>query len=165
MSGPGSYLTALEGNLEPGTARFAIVVARFHGEITEVLLQSALGGLREHGADESQIEVFRVPGAWEIPQVVRAAAESGRFDAVVALGCVIQGETPHFDYICSEVARGLGAVAESTGKSIIFGVLTTLTREQAWARADPEGQDKGREAALAALEMIGVVRRARGEVT
>ena len=163
MSGSGSYADALEGRLEglgtePGRGRrFAVLVARFHGPVTELLLRRVRETLLEHGVREGDVEIHRVPGAWELPQAAAVAARTERFDAVVALGCVIRGETPHFDYIAGEAARGLGRVATETGVPVIFGVLTTETEAQAVERADPDGQDKGREAALGALEMAILV--------
>ncbi len=133
--------------------RLAVVAARFHGHVTGRLLDRCLAGLREHGVADDDVEVVRVPGAWELPQVAGRLARAGRHDAIVALGCVIRGETPHFDFVAGEAARGLGAVAREFGVPVILGVLTTDTEEQALERADPKGQDKGREAALAALEM------------
>ncbi len=129
------------------------MVSRFNGTITEVLLEQARQTLLDHGVHDADAVVFRVPGAWELPQATRKIAASGRFDALIALGCVIRGETPHFDYIAGEAARGLARAAEATGVPVIFGVLTTDTEEQAQHRADPAGQDKGTEAALSALAM------------
>jgi 6,7-dimethyl-8-ribityllumazine synthase len=134
--------------------RFAIVVSRFNEEITSSLRRAALNALLERGAEN--VQVFDVPGAYEIPQAARAAAESGRFDAVVCLGCVIRGETPHFDYISSAVAHGIMAAAGDTGIPMAFGVLTTDTTEQATARAGDGADNKGREAAHAAIEMAAL---------
>lgn len=136
--------------------RVAVVVARFNREITDELLAGARTCLADHGAAEGDVTVYRVPGAWELPQAAARLVEANRFDAVVALGCVIRGETPHFDYICGEAARGLGAVARRSPIPVTFGVLTTDTEEQARVRADRSDLDKGREAALAALEMMDV---------
>jgi 6,7-dimethyl-8-ribityllumazine synthase len=136
-----------------------VVVSRFNGHVTGLLLENARSAFLEHGVAEADLEVIRVPGAWELAQGALAAAATGRFDAVVALGCVIRGETPHFDFIAAEAARGLGDVARRTGLPVIFGVLTTDTEAQALERADPAGQDKGREAALSALEMVRVLGR------
>lgn len=158
MSGRGSYADGLDGRLDAGDHTFLLLAARFNGHIVDRMAESARACLREHGAAEESVRVVRVPGAWELPQAALAAARSRRFDAILALGCVIRGETPHFEYICGEAARGLGAAAREGGVPVIFGVLTTDTAEQALERADPEGQDKGREAALAALEMIDVLR-------
>ena len=152
-SGDGSYAAALEGRVSGAGLRFGVVVSRFHDHITEVLLESAVNCLTEHGAATEDIEVYRVPGAWELPQACSRLARAGRHDALLALGCVIRGETAHFDLISGEVARGLGVVALETTVPVAFGVLTTETEAQAIERADPERGNKGREAALAALEM------------
>ncbi|MGD2071726.1 MAG: 6,7-dimethyl-8-ribityllumazine synthase [Gemmatimonadota bacterium] len=161
MSGPGTYLDDLEGRVEGAGRRIAVVVARFNGHVTGRLLEGVREALREHGVAEEDVSVLRVPGAWELPQAAQRAAVTGSYDAVVALGCVIRGETAHFDFIAGEAARGLGAVARATGVPVIFGVLTTDTEEQALRRADPDGQDKGREAALSALEMAALFERMR----
>ena len=152
-SGDGSYAAALSGRVSGAGRRFGVVVSRFHAPITEVLLQSAVQCLTEQGTSTEAIEVHRVPGAWELPQACRRLARAGRHDALLALGCVIRGETAHFDLIAGEVARGLGVVALEAGIPVVFGVLTTETEAQAVERADPERGGKGREAALAALEM------------
>lgn len=156
MSGRGSYLDELQGRVEGEGKRVAVVVARFNAHVTGLLLESARATLHEHGVADDDVRVLTVPGAWELPQAARRAAATGRFDAVVALGCVIRGETPHFDFIAGETARGLGAAALETGVPVIFGVLTTENETQALERADPDGQAKGREAALAALEMAAL---------
>ncbi|HSR41992.1 MAG TPA: 6,7-dimethyl-8-ribityllumazine synthase [Longimicrobiales bacterium] len=149
----------MEDRFDAGGLTVLLVAARFNGHVVDHMVESARGCLLEHGAAEDGVPVVRVPGAWELPQAVRLAALSRRFDAVIALGCVIRGETPHFEYICAEAARGLGAAARESGVPVIFGVLTTDTEEQAVERARADGQDKGREAALAALEMVEVARR------
>jgi 6,7-dimethyl-8-ribityllumazine synthase len=138
--------------------RIAIVVARFNAFVTDRLRDGAVAALREAGAAESAVEVFAVPGAFEIPQAARAAAETGRFDAIVCLGCLIRGETPHFDYIASAAAHGITAAAGDTGVPMAFGVLTTNTTEQAVARAGDGPDNKGREAAAAAIEMAALYR-------
>lgn len=163
MSGPGSYTDALAGRVRAEGRRFALVAARFNARHTDVLLERARETLVEHGAAEDDVRVVRVPGAWELPQAVARAARSDRFDAVIAIGCVIRGETPHFDVIVDECARGLGETALRTGVPVILGVLTTDTEAQARERSDPEGQDKGREAALAALEMASLFDALPGE--
>jgi 6,7-dimethyl-8-ribityllumazine synthase len=154
----GSAATRLEGRFDAAGLRFLIVAARYNATFVDRMLDSARSCLERHGAEPSSIEVVRVPGAWELPQAVRAAVRAGGFDAILALGCVIRGETPHFEYISAEAARGLGDAARDAEVPVIFGVLTTDTEEQAAERADPERQDKGREAALSALEMVGVLR-------
>jgi 6,7-dimethyl-8-ribityllumazine synthase len=140
--------------------RFAVVVARFNADVTDRLLRGALDCLAEHGARDEDVEVLRVPGAWELPQTAARLVERGRSDAIVALGCVIRGETPHFDYVCAEASRGLGAVALASRIPVLFGVLTTDTREQAMARAADGPSNKGYETALAAVEMATLYRNA-----
>ena len=140
--------------------RFAVIVSRFNETVTGSLRDAATAALAEAGA--ANVQVFAVPGAFEIPQAARAAAESGRFDAVVCLGCVIRGETPHFDYICSAVAHGITEAAGDTGIPMAFGVLTTDTPEQAAARSGPGPDNKGREAAAAAIEMAALYRTFSG---
>jgi 6,7-dimethyl-8-ribityllumazine synthase len=136
----------------------AVLAARFNSEITDRLVEGAERALLEHGASAADIETIRVPGAWELPQAAARAAEAGRFDAIVALGCVIRGDTPHFEYVCAEASRGLGAVARTARVPVAFGVLTTDDAEQARARAGAGPDNKGYEAALAALEMVSVYR-------
>lgn len=153
MSGPGSYADALEGRFDGRGLRVAVVCARFHGDITEALRDRCVDTLRRHGVADEDVEVVRVPGAWELPQATHRLAGLGRFDVLVAIGCVIRGETPHFDYVAGEAARGLAETARERGVPVILGVLTTENEAQARERAAPEGQDKGRELALAALEM------------
>jgi 6,7-dimethyl-8-ribityllumazine synthase len=140
--------------------RFAVVVSRFNEAITESLRDAATAALKEAGA--SAIHVLSVPGAFEIPHAARAAADSGRFDAVVCLGCVIRGETPHFEYIASAVAHGIMAAGADTGIPMAFGVLTTDTMDQALARSGPGPDNKGREAAAAAIEMAVLCRSLSG---
>ena len=136
--------------------RFAVIVSRFNETVTDSLRDAAVAALAEAGAPAAHVQVFSVPGAFEIPQAARAAAESGRFDAIVCLGCVIRGETPHFEYIASAVAHGITAAAGETGVPMAFGVLTTDTAEQAAARSGPGPDNKGREAAAAAIEMAAL---------
>ena len=137
--------------------QFALVVSKYNEFVTERLQKGAVEALRGAGVAESDITIVRVPGAFEIPLAAQHAAETGRFEAIVCLGCVIRGETPHFDYICSAVAHGLTACAAATGVPMAFGVLTTNSVEEALARAGDGPDNKGREAALAALEMADVV--------
>jgi 6,7-dimethyl-8-ribityllumazine synthase len=141
--------------------RIAVVVSRFNMDITGRLRDGALRALREAGARDSSVEVFEVPGAFEIPQAAQAAAESKRFDALVCLGCVIRGETPHFEYIAAAVAHGITAASAATRVPMAFGVLTTNTTEQAMARASDGPDNKGWEAAAAAIEMALLVRTLR----
>lgn len=138
--------------------RFAVVISQFNETITSRLQAGARAALSEAGAVPGDVQELFVPGAFELPQAARAVAESGRFDAVVALGCVIRGETPHFDYICGSVANGLMAAACETGVPMTFGVLTTDTEAQAAARAGPGRDNKGFEAAAAAIEMARLFR-------
>ena len=142
--------------------RFAVVVSRFNAFITDRLRDGALAALREAGAADANVQVFAVPGAFEIPQAARAAAESGRFDAVICLGCLIRGDTPHFDYIASAAAHGITDAAGETGVPMAFGVLTTNTAEQAAARAGDGSDNKGREAAAAAIEMAALYKSLSG---
>ena len=139
--------------------RFALIVSRFNGQITGALRDAALAVFQEAGANEVDVEELSVPGAYELPQAARAAAETGRFDAVVCLGCVIRGETPHFEYISSAAAYGLMFAAGDTGVPMAFGVLTTDTEAQARERSGPGVDNKGREAALTAIEMAALFRR------
>jgi 6,7-dimethyl-8-ribityllumazine synthase len=149
--------------LPDGSAfRFAVIVSRFNEAITGSLRDAAIAALRESGAAESNVQLFSVPGAFEIPQAARTAAETGRFDAVVCLGCIIRGETPHFDYIASAVAHGIMDAAGETGIPMSFGVLTTDTVAQATARAGPGLDNKGREAAAAAIEMAALSKSLAG---
>ena len=153
MSGEGSYTGELEGGLDGSGLRIAIVCTRFHGELTERMTASAVETLVEHGVSEEHVTVRRVPGAWELPWAARRLAGSGEYDAVVAVGCVIRGDTAHFDFVAGEAARGLMDVGLRQDVPVILGLLTTETRAQAEERADPARQDKGREVALAAIEM------------
>jgi 6,7-dimethyl-8-ribityllumazine synthase len=144
-----------------GDAHFALIVSRFNDAITGRLAAGARAALGEAGAADDHITMLMVPGAFELPQAARGAAETGRFEAIVCLGCVIRGETPHFEYICSAVAHGLTDASAETGVPIAFGVLTTDTWEQADARAGDGRDNKGYEAAAAALEMAALFRRFR----
>lgn len=151
--------TQIEGTFEtPAGARFGIVVARFNHFITDRLLEGALDGLVRHGVPEGQIVVAHTPGAFELPVAVRKLAKSGKFDALIALGAVIRGSTPHFDYVAGEAAKGCSATTSETGVPVIFGVLTTDTIEQAIERAGTKAGNKGWEAALSAIEMVNLLR-------
>ena len=138
--------------------RFGIVVATFNKMVTDRLLSSCLDGLTKQGVKETDVEVVRVPGAFEIPLVARTLAKSGRLDAVICLGAVIRGDTPHFDFISAEASRGIGQAALDSGVPVIFGVLTTDTETQAIERADPGTFNRGGEAATSAIEMATVMR-------
>jgi 6,7-dimethyl-8-ribityllumazine synthase len=141
--------------------QIGIVAARFNKQITSKLLDACVASLANQGVHREDLEIVRVPGAFEIPLVARTMARANRFDAVICLGAVIRGDTPHFDYICSEVSRGIGQVALETEVPIIFGVLTTETVAQAEARADQKQFNRGGAAAQAAIEMVKVMQRVK----
>lgn len=153
----------IEGGLQGDGLRVAIAVARFNSFITDRLLGGALDGLRRHGVAEDAVTVVRVPGSWELPVVVKALAESGKYDAIICLGAVIRGETPHFDYVAGEAAKGIGQAMMATGVPVAFGVLTTNTLEQAIDRAGAKSGNKGFDAAATVIEMAGVLRQIRGK--
>ena len=142
--------------------RLAILVGRFNADITERLLSGALACVEEHGGVLDDTEVIHVPGAWELPPTAARIVHRGRNDAIVALGCVIRGDTPHFDYVCAEASSGLGAVARSASIPVLFGILTTDDHAQALSRAGEGKDNKGYEATLAALEMVDVYRSLGG---
>ena len=146
----------VEGNLVAKGRRFAIVASRFNDAVTSRLIAGAVDGLLRHGVAEKDILVVRVPGSFEIPVTVRRVATGGRDGAVICLGALVRGETPHFDVLAAEAARGAGQVALETGVPVIFGVLTTETIEQAMDRAGGKGGNKGWDAALAAIEMANL---------
>jgi 6,7-dimethyl-8-ribityllumazine synthase len=150
---------SIEGALTAQGMRFALVVSRFNSFITEPLLDGAIDTIVRHGGDRGDLTVIRVPGAWEIPLVCQRAARSGQYDAVVALGAVIRGSTPHFDMVASEVSKGVASASLDAGLPIAFGVLTTDSIEQAIERAGTKAGNKGAEAALAAIEMVNVLRQ------
>jgi 6,7-dimethyl-8-ribityllumazine synthase len=143
--------------------KFGIVVAKFNKFVTSKLLSSCVERLRKHGVAAEDVEVVRVPGAFEIPLVAKTLAQSGRFDAVICLGAVIRGDTPHFDYISAEASRGIGQAALDADVPIIFGVLTTDTVAQAIERAEPSKFNRGGEAANSAIEMATVMKTLRAE--
>lgn len=145
-----------EGNLIGSGLRFGVVVGRFNEFISGKLLSGALDALKRHGVDEDDVEVAWVPGAFEIPLVAKKMADSGTYDAVITLGAVIRGSTPHFDYVCNEAAKGVAAVALQSGVPTIFGVLTTDSIEQAIERAGTKAGNKGWEAAATAIEMANL---------
>jgi len=149
----------IEGELLARDLRFAFVAARFNDFVVEPLIRGALDALKRHGASEKQIEIVRVPGAFDIPIVARKLALSRRYDALIALGAVVRGQTPHFEYVAGECASGLARIALESGVPIAFGVLTTDTMEQAVDRAGGKGGNKGADAALAAIEMANLLRR------
>lgn len=146
----------LEGALSAKGFRFGIVVSRFNEFFSNKLLDGALDCLSRHGADEKAIAVAWVPGGFEIPLVAKKMAEGNKYDAVLALGALIRGNTPHFEYIAAEVAKGLAVTALETGKPVLFGVITTDTLEQAIERSGTKAGNKGFDAALAAIEMVNL---------
>lgn len=152
-------LTTVEGHLTATGRSFGIVLSRWNSFITERLLEGAVDTLVRHGADASKITVFRVPGAFELPMVAQKVAQSGRFDAVLALGALIRGATPHFDYIASEATKGIANASLATGVPIAFGLITTNTIEQAIERSGTKAGNKGDEAAMAAIEMVDLYAR------
>ena len=152
-------MQTIEGKLDATKGSWAIVISRWNAFITSHLEEGALDVLRRMGAPADAVTLIRVPGAFEIPVAVQKAAASGKFDAVIALGCVIRGATPHFDYVAGEVSKGMSRVALDTGVPVAFGVLTTDTIEQAVERAGTKAGNKGAEAALAAIEMVDVLRQ------
>ena len=145
-------LTAPEG------ARFALIAARFNAFIVDRLVEGAVDALLRSGVPESALELIQVPGAWELPVAARAVARRGGVDAILGLGCVIRGATPHFDYVAGECAKGLSAVATAFELPVVFGVLTTDTIEQAIERAGTKAGNKGAEAAVTAIEMVNLLR-------
>ena len=147
----------LEGDLRVQGLRFGIVVSRFNDFITERLESAAIDTLVRHGARVGDITVAKVPGAFEIPLACDRLAASGRVDAVLALGCVIRGATPHFDYVCSETSKGISAVGQKSGLPVAFGLLTVDTIEQAIERAGTKAGNKGVDAALTAIEMVNLL--------
>jgi 6,7-dimethyl-8-ribityllumazine synthase len=148
----------LEGPLEARGLKFGIIVSRFNSSVTERLLEGALEALKTHGGEEQDIEVVRVPGAFEIPLLAKKLAASGKYNALICLGAVIRGDTPHFEYIAEAVTRGIAAVVLEHRLPISFGVLTTNNVEQAMERAGAKSENKGFEAALTAIEMAGLNR-------
>ncbi|HOE68004.1 MAG TPA: 6,7-dimethyl-8-ribityllumazine synthase [Candidatus Hydrogenedentes bacterium] len=147
----------LEGKLVSSGKRYGIVISRFNEFISGKLLGGALDALERHGVTEDEVTVAWTPGAYEIPLIAQKMAESGSYDAVIALGAVIRGSTPHFDYVANEVAKGVAHVSLETGKPVVFGVLTTDTIEQAIERAGTKSGNKGFDAAVAAIEMVNLV--------
>jgi 6,7-dimethyl-8-ribityllumazine synthase len=148
-----------QGDLVVRDARFVIVAARFNDFIVESLIKGALHALRQHGADDANIEIIRVPGAFEMPLAVEKAASSRRFDGIIALGAVIRGGTPHFDYVAGECVKGITAAGQSHGVPVGNGVLTVDTIEQAIERAGTKAGNKGEEATFAVIEMVNLLRR------
>lgn len=147
-------MNEMQASLSAKRWRIAIAVAQFNPTITDMLLDGTRRTLKAVGMPDNRVEVFKIPGAWELPLACQRLAECGRFDAVIALGAVVRGETAHFDFISAECAHGLQKVALESGMPVAFGVLTAENGEQALERADPERKNKGREVAEAALDMI-----------
>lgn len=152
-------MNVYEGRLLAEGLRFGIIVSRFNDFICERLLGGALDALKRSGADDSQIDVYKVPGAFEIPTVTKKVVQTGRYDALICLGAVIRGNTPHFDYVANEVSKGVATVSLETGIPVTFGVLTTDTIEQAIERAGSKAGNKGFEAAMAAVEMADLMKK------
>jgi 6,7-dimethyl-8-ribityllumazine synthase len=152
---------SFDGGLSAKGLRFAIVVSRFNNFVTEPLLKGALEALQEAEADSSDVDVVRVPGAWELPIAVRTIAAGKKHDAIICLGAVIRGETPHFDYVAGEAARGIADASAESGLPVAFGVLTTDTVEQAVDRAGGKSGNKGFDAAMTAIEMANLLRGLR----
>jgi 6,7-dimethyl-8-ribityllumazine synthase len=148
-----------EGNLISEGLKYGVVVGRFNEFISSKLLGGALDAFKRHGAQEDDVEVAWVPGAFEIPLIAQKMAESGKYDAVITLGAVIRGSTPHFDYVCNEAAKGVAAIALKTGVPTIFGVLTVDSIEQAIERAGTKAGNKGYEAAASAIEMANLTKQ------
>src|SRR5215470_4475573 len=155
----------IDGNLSAAGMRFGIVVSRFNSFITDRLLAAATDALERGGAEGKDVDVVHVPGAFELPLAAKKMANTGKFDALIAIGCVLRGETSHYDYVCSETARGLQLAQMDTGVPVIFCVLTVDTLEQAIDRAGLKGGNKGFEAGLAAIEMAQLSRKLRNSAT
>lgn len=155
--------STFEGELRAEGLRFAIVVGRFNSFITERLLEGALDAIERCGGKVADVEVVRIPGSWEFPVTVRAIAAGKRHDAIICLGAVIRGDTPHFDYVAGEAARGIASASAETGIPIAFGVLTTNSVEQAIDRAGAKGGNKGFDAAMTAMEMANLLRKLRAQ--
>ncbi len=155
--------TSYEGKLLADGLRFGIVASRFNDLITRRLLSGALDALKRHGAAEEQIEVAWVPGGFELPLVARRMARSGRYDAVICLGTIIRGATPHFEYVASQTAKGIATVSLETGLPVIYGVITADSIEQAVERAGTKSGNRGADAARSAIEMADLLRALPGE--
>ncbi|RPF50298.1 6,7-dimethyl-8-ribityllumazine synthase [Aquisalibacillus elongatus] len=147
-----------EGNLVGSGLKVGVVAGRFNAFITEKLVEGALDSFKRHGVDEDQVDLAWVPGAYEIPLAAKKMAMTGEYDAIVTLGCVIRGATPHFDYVCNEAAKGVSSVGLETGVPVMFGVITTNTIEQAIERAGTKAGNKGYESAVGAIEMANLMK-------
>jgi 6,7-dimethyl-8-ribityllumazine synthase len=153
----------IEGQLSSAGLKFAIVVSRFNSFVTERLLAGALDALARTGSNPDDIDIVRVPGSWEIPLAAKTLAAQGRHQGVICLSAIIRGDTPHFDYVAAETAKGIAHASFDTGIPIAFGVLTTNTLEQAIDRAGTKGGNKGFDAAMTAIEMASLMRRLTGQ--
>ena len=154
-------MTMIEGNLDASGLKLAIIVSRFNSFVTDRLLDGAMDAIRRTGGNPEEAEVVRVPGSWEMPLVAAELARQEQFDAIICLGAVIRGETPHFDYVAGHAASGLARVAPETGVPVAFGILTTNTVEQAVDRAGAKSGNKGFDAAMTAIEMANLLRTLR----
>jgi len=159
MSTQPNQPTLIEGTMNATGMRFAIISARFNSFIVEQLEAGALDAIRRHGGDLSLVDVLKTPGAYELPMIADKVAKTEKYDAIIALGAVIRGATPHFDFVANECVKGLSQVSLSYGLPVIFGVLTVDTIEQAIERAGTKAGNKGAEAALAAVEMVDLMRQ------
>lgn len=151
-----------QGLLNAQGFRFAIIVSRWNSFLTEKLVEGALDALERLGADETAVEIFKVPGSFELPLTAQKVAESGNFDAVICIGVVIRGETPHFDYVAGEAAKGTAQASMKTGVPVLFGVVTTDTLEQAINRSGVKAGNKGFEAAMSAVEIVNLYKGMEG---
>lgn len=152
-------IQTIEGQLHQGNeGRYAILVGRFNSFVVEALLDGALDTLKRHGVEDAQVTIVRAPGAWELPVVAKKLAASGKYDAIIALGAVIRGGTPHFDFVAGECAKGLGVVSLDSGLPVIFGVLTTDSIEQSIERSGTKAGNKGADAAITAIEMVNLLK-------
>ena len=151
-----------QGNLTAAGFRFAIVASRWNDFLTSKLVEGALDAFERLGADENSVEIFKVPGSFELPLTAQKVAESGNFDAIICIGTVIRGETPHFDYVAGEAAKGVAQVSMQTGIPVLFGVVTTETLEQAINRTGVKAGNKGFEAAMSAVELVNLYKTMDG---
>jgi len=152
-------IKTIEGALRVSNARFCLIVSRFNGFVVESLLAGALDALRRHGAEDSDLTIVRIPGAFEMPIAVERIAAKGGYDAIVAIGAVIRGGTPHFDYVAGECVKGIAQASLKHGIPVAFGVLTVDSIEQAIERAGTKAGNKGAEAAMSAIEMVNLLRQ------
>ena len=151
-----------EGSFNTGKIRIAVIAARWNATVTDALLDGAVRALARHGVSGAAVETFRAPGAFELPLASQQAARTGRFDAIISLGCVIRGDTPHFDYVCAETTRGIGHVVLTENLPVGFGLLTTDNLQQALDRCGDNAENKGEEAALTILELLTVLKNMQG---